>query len=119
MKDEVKLPKSGVFEKGNRPSATFWSSNPRYDLLIEGTFADVETLQGERWTTVYDDDDFSLYFRYGLDESGLHGVANLEWEIPKEAKAGVYRLRHFGSSRKSKDSPNIYFTGASSAFAVS
>ncbi|GMN34836.1 hypothetical protein TIFTF001_004925 [Ficus carica] len=119
MKVDINLPKSGFFKKGERVSATFWSDNPRYDLLTEGTYAVVEMMRGRSWTSVYDDDDLSLYYKYKVDESGLYSLANLEWEIPKEAKSGVYRLRHFGSSRKTKDSPNIYFTGASSAFAVS
>uniref|UniRef100_A0A2N9FL68 ceramidase n=1 Tax=Fagus sylvatica TaxID=28930 RepID=A0A2N9FL68_FAGSY len=119
MQQDIIIPKSGTFKKGDRPSATFWSANPRYDLLIEGTFALVEMLQGERWTPVYDDDDFCLFFKWKLDNSYLHSIATIEWEIPKEAGSGVYRLRHFGSSKKTKDSPNIYFTGASSAFAVS
>lgn len=119
IKDDVNLPKSGLFAKGERVNATFWSANPRYDLLTEGTYAVVEMLQGKSWISVYDDDDLSLYYKFKVDKSGYYGLANLEWEIPKEAKSGVYRLRHFGSSRKKKDSPNIYFTGASSAFAVS
>lgn len=119
MKVDINLPKSGFFKKGERVSATFWSDNPRYDLLTEGTYAVVEMMRGRSWTSVYDDDDLSLYYKYKVDESGLYSLANLEWEIPKEAKPGVYRLRHFGSSRKTKDSPNVYFTGASSAFAVS
>ena len=119
MQQDIIIPKSGTFKKGDRPSATFWSANPRYDLLIEGTFALVEMLQGERWTPVYDDDDFCLFFKWKLDNSYLHSFATIEWEIPKEAGSGLYRLRNFGSSKKTKDSPNIYFTGASSAFAVS
>jgi neutral ceramidase len=109
----------GTFRKGDRPSATFWSANPRYDLLTEGTFAVVELLQEERWVPVYDDDDFSLYFKWNLDNSSFYGTETIEWEIPKEASSGVYRLRHFGSARKTKDSPINYFTGASAAFAVS
>ncbi|XP_062100803.1 neutral ceramidase 2-like [Humulus lupulus] len=120
MKEDIKVPKSGFFNRGEKPHATFWSANPSYDLLTEGTFAVVETLiQGKGWIPAYDDDDFSLFFKYKLDESGLYSLAKIEWEIPKDAMSGVYRLRHFGSSRKAKDSPIVYFTGASSAFAVS
>ena len=111
----------GTFRKGERASATFWSANPRYDLLTEGTFAVVELLQEKRWVPVYDDDDddFSLYFKWSLDNSSLHSTATIEWEIPKEASSGVYRLRHFGSARKTQDSPINHFTGASTAFTVS
>lgn len=120
IKEDINLPKSGSFNKGERPSATFWSADPRYDLLTEGTYAVVEMLRGDqRWTPVYDDDDFSLYFKYKLDNSSLSSLASLEWEIPEETTPGVYRLRHFGSFRKTNDFANIYFTGASSAFTVS
>lgn len=119
MKEDVAQPKGGSFKKGDKPSATFWSANPRYDLLTEGTFAVVEMLQEERWIPVYDDDDFSLYFKWNVDNSSFYGLATIEWEVPEEVASGVYRLRHFGSSKKTENSPNEYFTGASSAFAVS
>ncbi|EEF52822.1 ceramidase, putative [Ricinus communis] len=119
MKQDVTQPKNGSFKKGDRPTATFWSGNPRFDLLTEGTFAVVEMLQGERWIPVYDDDDFSLYFKWKLDNKTLSSLARVEWEVPNEAISGVYRLRHFGSSKKTNNSPVEYFTGASSAFTVS
>ncbi|XVE94457.1 hypothetical protein REPUB_Repub02eG0010300 [Reevesia pubescens] len=119
MNQDVAQPKDGLFKKGDKPSATFWSANPRYDLLTEGTFAVVEMLQGERWIPVYDDDDFSLYFKWKVDNTSFYGLATIEWEVQEDAASGVYRLRHFGSSKKTKDSLNEYFTGASSAFTVS
>ncbi|KAL0314479.1 UNVERIFIED_CONTAM: Neutral ceramidase 2 [Sesamum angustifolium] len=111
----------GHFKVGDRVNATFWSANPRYDLLTEGTFAVVEMLQGDKWIPAYDDDDFSLYFKWDgpFYSSGSYGLATIEWEVPQEAGAGIYRLRHFGSFRTTKDSPVNYFTGASSAFTVS
>ncbi|KAL6207610.1 hypothetical protein ACLB2K_018567 [Fragaria x ananassa] len=84
----------------------------------EGTYAVVEMLQGDNWVSVYDDDDFSVVFKWSRDDSGLYSTATIEWEIPRDANLGVYRLRHFGSSRKTKDSPISYFTAASSGFAV-
>ncbi|XP_077246297.1 neutral ceramidase 2-like [Tasmannia lanceolata] len=109
----------GSFAKGENVSAIFWSGSPRNDLLTEGTFAVVEMLQGNHWIPAYDDDDFSLFFKWGMDEFSLHGLATVEWEIPKDAISGVYRLRHYGASKKLPTSPNEYFTGASSSFAVS
>lgn len=118
IKEDVALPERGYFSKGDRPSATFWSANPRFDLLTEGTFAAVEMLQGERWIAIHDDDDLSLFFKWKLDNSSLHGLATIEWEIPNDAISAVYRLRHFGASKITITSPISYFTGASSAFAV-
>lgn len=102
-------------------NATFWSANPRYDLLTEGTFAVVEMQQGDEWIPVYDDDDFCLKFEWEgpLYSSGsTYGLATIEWEVPKEANAGVYRLRHFGSFKTKEHAPVNYFTGASSGFSV-
>ncbi|MED6150970.1 hypothetical protein PIB30_077841 [Stylosanthes scabra] len=117
-KQDIALPKRGYFSKGDKPSATFWSANPRYDLLTEGTFAAVEMLQGKKWLTIHDDDDLSMFFKWKLDNSSLNGLATIEWEIPNDVISGVYRLRHFGASKTSVTSPISYFTGASHAFAV-
>ncbi|CAK7346070.1 unnamed protein product [Dovyalis caffra] len=120
INQDVRKPEGGSFKTGDRPSAVFWSANPRNDLLTEGTFAVVEMLRGQQWIPVYDDDDFSLYFKWKLDNSSSYtSLATVEWEVPKEASSGVYRLRHFGSSKKEQDAPIEYFTGTSSAFTVS
>ena len=118
IKVDIAFPKGRFFTKGDRPSATFWSANPRNDLLTEGTFAAVERLQGERWVSIHDDDDLSLFFKWKVDNISSNGLATIEWEIPNDAVSGVYRLRHFGASKINIISPVNYFTGASSAFAV-
>nr|KYP59097.1 Neutral ceramidase [Cajanus cajan] len=118
IKEDISFPKEGYFTKGDTSCATFWSANPRYDLLTEGTFAAVERLQGERWIAVYDDDDLSLFLKWKVDNSSYQGLATIEWEIPNEAVSGVYRLKHFGATRVTILSPISYFVGASSAFAV-
>lgn len=118
IKEDIAIPERGYFIKGDRLSATFWSANPRYDLLTEGTFAAVERLQGERWIAIHDDDDLSLIFKWKLDNSSFHGLATIEWEVPNGAISGVYRLQHFGAAKITIASPINYFTGASSAFAV-
>ncbi|KAL4575417.1 hypothetical protein LXL04_022260 [Taraxacum kok-saghyz] len=119
MKRDVSIPKSGSFSKGDKPIAVFWSPNPRYDLLSEGTYALVEMLQEKRWVASYDDDDFSLIFKWNVDNGSSNGFASLEWEVPDTASNGVYRFRHFGSFKRTIVSTIEYFTGASSAFTVS
>ncbi|CAN0871835.1 Neutral ceramidase 2 [Linum grandiflorum] len=108
------------FKSGDRVSATFWSADPRYDLLTEGTFAGVEMLLqgGKKWVPMFDDDDLSLRFEWGVDNATSCSLATVEWEIPDEASSGVYRLRHFGSAKETIISQVGYFTGASSGFAV-
>lgn len=119
MKQDIITEPGKSFKKGDIVNATFWSANPRYDLLTEGTFAVVERLVAGRWVPVYDDDDFGLFFRWGVDGTGLYGSATIEWEVAEDASAGTYRIRHFGSSKKTMLSPTEYFTGASSTFTVS
>ncbi|PIA32913.1 hypothetical protein AQUCO_04300098v1 [Aquilegia coerulea] len=118
IKQDIVFPKKGSFTKGERVNATFWSGNPRNDLLTEGSFTVVERLQGEHWVSTYDDDDFCTYFKWNFDNSTSYGSATIEWDIPIEEKSGVYRLRHYGSSKPTIISPIEYFTGTSSAFAV-
>ncbi|XP_019186384.1 PREDICTED: neutral ceramidase-like [Ipomoea nil] len=120
IKQDVVQPPGGSFKKGDRVNATFWSANPRNDLLTEGTYAVVETMKGQQWVAAYDDDDFSLFFKWKEESVGsLGSSATIEWEIPEGVSPGVYRLRHFGSSKIASESPNSYFTGVSTAFTVS
>ncbi|CAO2204067.1 unnamed protein product [Urochloa humidicola] len=113
------VPANSTFRKGSIVNATFYSACPRNDLLTDGTFALVEKLDGSNnWVPVYDDDDWSLRFKWSrhlpLSPSSF---ATLEWTIPEDAPSGVYRLRHFGASKPLIGSIK-YFTGTSSAFVV-
>ncbi|OQU87188.1 hypothetical protein SORBI_3003G226300 [Sorghum bicolor] len=59
------VPANSTFRKGSVVNATFYSACPRNDLLTDGTFALVEKLDGgSDWVPVYDDDDWSLRFRW-------------------------------------------------------
>ncbi|XP_066306623.1 neutral ceramidase-like isoform X2 [Miscanthus floridulus] len=111
------VPANSTFRKGSVVNATFYSACPRNDLLTDGTFALVEKLDGgSDWVPVYDDDDWSLRFKWSrpLPVSPM-SFATLEWTVPEDAPSGVYRLRHFGASKPLIGSIN-YFTGTSSAF---
>ncbi|EHA8586978.1 putative Neutral ceramidase 3 [Cocos nucifera] len=120
VKQDVVLPPRGWFDKGEKASATFWSANPRNDLLTEGTFAVVEVQREKNWVPAFDDDDLSLLFKWKAHNgsSSKSSFATIDWEIPANAAPGVYRLRHFGSWIVKPETPPSYFTGASSAFVV-
>nr|BAJ98641.1 predicted protein [Hordeum vulgare subsp. vulgare] len=106
------------FRKGSTVNATFHSACPRNDLLTDGTFALVERLNGNDWIPVYDDDDWSLQFKWSRPSKlSPESFATLEWTIPEDAAPGVYRLRHFGASKALLGSIE-HFTGTSRAFAV-
>ncbi|KAL6011840.1 Neutral ceramidase 2 [Asimina triloba] len=119
MQRDVILPTDGSVAKGGKVSAAFWSGKPRNDLLTEGTFAVVEMQFEKRWIPAFDDDDLCVFFKWSMDNSSTCSLGTIEWEVPKEAAAGVYRLRHFGAYKENLIAPVQFFTGASSAFAVS
>ena len=112
------VPANSNFRKGSTVNATFYSACPRNDLLTDGTFALVEKLNGKDWIPVYDDDDWSLQFKWSRPSKlSPRSFATLEWTVPEDAAPGVYRLRHFGASKPLIGSVK-HFTGTSRAFAV-
>ncbi|KFK36701.1 hypothetical protein AALP_AA4G158000 [Arabis alpina] len=113
------VPPKSTFKRGQQVNATFWSGCPRNDLMTEGSFAVVETLRdGGKWFPVYDDDDFSLKFKWSREEKlSPESQATVEWRIPASAVAGVYRLRHYGASKSLFGSISS-FSGSSNAFVV-
>ncbi|TVU35867.1 hypothetical protein EJB05_17774 [Eragrostis curvula] len=110
---------NSTFRKGSTVNATFYTACPRNDLLTEGTFALVEKLEGgNNWIPAYDDDDWSLRFKWSRPlRLSPRSFATLEWTIPEDAPSGVYRFRHFGASKALFGSIK-HFTGTSRAFAV-
>lgn len=111
MKEDVNLPVGKSFNKGDGANTTFWSANPRFDLFTGGAFTVIETLKGERLVLAYDDN-FCLYFKWNVRPGGSR---------PEDVGPGIYwlRLRHFGSSKVTEDSPTEYFTVAPSALTIS
>ncbi|PKU84326.1 neutral ceramidase 2 [Dendrobium catenatum] len=113
------VPQNSTFTKGDLVAVIFWSACPRNDLMTEGTFSLVEILKGtDTWVPAYDDDDFSLRFKWSRPwKFSTHSYATIEWRIPETAVPGVYRIRHFGAAKRLFGSIS-HFTGASSAFVV-
>lgn len=109
------------YKIGDTVSASFWSGNPRNDLLTEGTFTVVEFYDGSRkWIPAYDYDDFSVFFKWAQQNDTFYGVATIQWSVPDSAVIGTYRIRHFGAASIEGQQPVIqYFTGTSSTFSIS
>lgn len=88
--------------------------------MTEGTFALVEILASNKkaWLAAYDDDDFCLRFKWSRPAPlSPQSHATIEWRIPQSAAPGIYRITHFGASKKLLGSIS-HFTGSSSAFLV-
>jgi neutral ceramidase len=112
------VPANSTFRKGSIVNATFHTACPRNDLLTDGTFALIEKLEGNNWVPAYDDDDWSLCFKWSRPARlSPKSFATLKWTIPEDAPSGVYRFRHFGASKPLIGSIR-HFTGTSRAFMV-
>lgn len=108
------------FRRGETVTARFVGANPRNNLRLEQTYAAVEHRAAgeEAWTTVRDDSDWALVFRWKR-LSGLRGTSEvtLEWEVEDWARDGEYRLRYYGDA-KAFWGKITAFDGASSTFHI-
>ncbi|OAA77231.1 neutral ceramidase precursor [Akanthomyces lecanii RCEF 1005] len=108
------------FRRGETVTARFVGANPRNNLRLEQTYAAVEHRAPgqEVWTTVRDDSDWALVFRWKR-LSGLRGTSEvtLEWEVEDWARDGEYRLRYYGDA-KAFWGKITAFDGASSTFHI-
>ena len=84
--------------------------------MTEGTFLSVELQQGGKWVVVHTDSAWETklkWKRHLVAES----IVSVEWAIETSAKAGNYRIQHFGDA-KSLGGTITPFTGTSNTFAV-
>merc|ERR1712217_28555 len=101
----------------------FQSGNPRNDLRLQDTFLTVELQQNATsWEIVATDADWETKFRW-KDTIG-HGIsaeshAYVDWDIPNDVKAGVYRICHFGDRKSATSGFKVEsFQGCSDSFNV-
>ncbi|QIX00321.1 hypothetical protein AMS68_005838 [Peltaster fructicola] len=130
------------YHYGESVSATFVGANPRNDLHLESTYAQVEKLDQEtgQWYTVRDDKDWSLLFEWKRT-STVRGTSEVtitwetkweqgDWAIKRDQaplttaeylhfekldSTASYRLRYNGD-RKGLDGKIAPFTGVSGLF---
>ena len=106
--------------RGSSVSATFVGANPRNDLRLESTYAVVEKLVGSGiWTTVRDDADWSLIFRWKRVNSVLAtSEVTITWEVEEDSEDGLYRLRYFGAAKAPISGTIEAFQGVSRIFSI-
>ena len=110
---------------GDTITATFVGANPRNDLRLEQSYATIEKQDATNsgaWTTVRDDSDWDLIFRWNRTNEVLgQSEVTLEWQTGSVAPSGtvvppgVYRMRYFGASKApgSGDGEVTQFQGVS------
>ncbi len=115
--DVMAQPKSS-YTVGSVVNATFVGANPRNNLRLEGTFAEVQFLKNGVWTKVRDDSDWFLVYTWYRDD-GLIGSSHvvLSWETETYAAKGTYRFKYYGDS-KVLGGAITAFTGTSGNFSL-
>jgi len=115
------------YSAGETAKASFYSANPRNDQKIQSTFLTVEkrNSNGKTYKTVAVDGDWETKFHWQagandpLDLSLLpFSVATVEWNIPADVAAGVYRLCNFGNHKVPVQGIVLPYSGCSSTFTV-
>ena len=82
--------------------STFIAANPRNNLRLGQTYAAIEYFdpQTTSWTRVRDDKDWFLVFHWRRTNTVLgHSEVDIEWEIEKGTRGGLYRMRYFGDAK--------------------
>ncbi|WP_127784409.1 neutral/alkaline ceramidase [Rhodococcus sp. X156] len=104
------------YAPGERATTVFSGANPNNNLRRGGTFLTVERQDGDGWTRVADDGDWSTRFGYAHD--GLTGsVVTITWDVPAAAAPGTYRITYSGDA-KNPWGAITPFTGTSRPFTV-
>ena len=112
------------YARGQTVEVSFVGGYPGNDLKRMSSYLFVERRQGDAWITVATDKDPELMFIWDGSTNVVstlgHYVARSEnravWTIPRNAAAGVYRIRHEGVSRASTDAAPVPYSGVSSVF---
>ena len=102
------------YQAGQTVQVEFVTGHPKNNLHRNGTFLEVQKLNGGQWQRVADDGDWDTTYRWartGLADS----KATITW---KAGAPGTYRIVHHGDS-KALNGAITPFTGTSRTFTVS
>ncbi|MGW7416589.1 neutral/alkaline non-lysosomal ceramidase N-terminal domain-containing protein [Streptomyces sp. NPDC054863] len=97
---------------GGQVTASFVAAHPSNDLRRGDTYLAVERGEGDTWTRVADDGDWSTTFRWSRT-GRTTSTATVTWTVPDRTAPGPYRLRYFGNC-----TDRGAFTGTTEVFDV-
>ena len=103
------------YKRGKQVSTTFVSAPPQNDYHTGGTYLDVQRLDGDEWTSVATDNDWSTKCRWAIGEEGEYRFT-VTWDVPEDVATGEYRVVHSGSAREHDVSKP--FSGMTRSFKV-
>ncbi|GAB6018523.1 hypothetical protein CHUAL_013985 [Chamberlinius hualienensis] len=112
----------GPYATGDTVTAAFVCGNPRNNLLTGSTFLAVERQDPSSgdWLVVAIDSHWETRFKWELSNSVLQqSTCTIEWDIPSDATAGIYRIYHQGYYKLLWVPDPYHYQGFSSTFTVS
>ncbi|KAI1766961.1 Neutral/alkaline nonlysosomal ceramidase [Hypoxylon sp. FL1150] len=110
----------GSYARGAVVNATFVGANPRNNLRLEQTFGAIEKQDGDTWTQVRDDADWSLVYTWTRTDTVLgYSEVTISWESETDAEPGTYRTKYYGDSKALLGGTITAFEGTSNTFTLS
>jgi neutral ceramidase len=104
------------YKPGSTVKVIFWGAHPKNNLRNQGTFLEVQRKEGDKWITIFNDNDTSTLYEWKRDFIANSKIT-VTWNIPADTKPGEYRICHFGDSRDASGNIKPY-TGISSTFNI-
>ncbi|KAI0129576.1 neutral/alkaline non-lysosomal ceramidase [Xylariales sp. AK1849] len=116
---EVTTQPNSTYAPGAVVNATFVGANPRNNLRLEGTFAAIEQQDGDTWTQVRDDSDWSLVYTWTRTDTVLgYSEVVISWESESDAEPGTYRTKYYGDSKALLGGAITAFEGTSDTYTL-
>ncbi|KAI1079972.1 Neutral/alkaline nonlysosomal ceramidase [Whalleya microplaca] len=110
---------SSTYTRGAVINATFVGANPRNNLRLEDTYGAIEKQDGDTWTQVRDDTDWSLVYTWTRTDTILgYSEVVISWESEADAEPGTYRTRYYGDSKALVGGAITAFEGTSNTFTL-
>ncbi|WP_306204405.1 neutral/alkaline ceramidase [Actinoplanes sp. RD1] len=104
------------YRPGAAVEVAFVTGHPNNNLHTEGTYLEVQRLDGDAWTTVATDSDWQATYEWKREYLGV-STATITWTVPGDARAGTYRIMHRGDA-KGVTGAIKPFTGTSRPFTI-
>ncbi|GAB5451144.1 MAG: ceramidase CerN [Halioglobus sp.] len=104
------------FSPGDRVISTFRSANPAQHFDKQDSFLSIQRKLKGQWVSISSDTSWDTVISWSKTRSSDF-VAKVEWVIPKNTSAGVFRVSHRGIS-PGKLPPVSYFVGHSKPFHI-
>lgn len=106
------------YSVGDQVYTSFYAANPRNNLQQDKSFLTIERKEVDHWFILATDADWETKF-YWQRTNSIFGEskASIIWDIPVNTTKGIYRVRHFGSSKSIMQTIRPYI-GVSREFEV-